>query len=87
MSRHETRAALIAEFGTAEIDLSAIAEKYLGMSKRKAEEAASRCKLPFPTYRIGSQKSPVKVSADALARVIEARKLAADKEWSKFHAA
>ena len=49
---------LMAEFNTSNIELSAVSQKYFGMSPATAEAKANACKLPVPTYRIGtSQKA------------------------------
>ncbi len=49
---------LMAEFNTPNIELSADSQKYFGMSPATAEAKANACKLPVPTYRIGtSQKA------------------------------
>lgn len=49
--------ALMAEFGTAQIPVERCAALF-GLSPKKAEEYASRQKLPVPAFRIGSQKAP-----------------------------
>lgn len=45
---------LMAEFNTSNIELSAVSQKYFGMSPATAEAKANACKLPVPTYRIGT---------------------------------
>lgn len=49
---------LMAEFNTPNIELSAVCQKYFGMSPNTAEAKANACQLPIPTYRVGtSQKA------------------------------
>lgn len=81
MKRSEIQQCLIEEFGTSEIDLDLVAAKYLAMTPRTANMEAGMNRLPFPTYRLGGQKSPRKVAADQLARVIESRRKEAEREW------
>lgn len=58
---------LMAEHGQADIPLSDVAEKYLGISPAKAARLAGAQQLPFPVFRGGSQKSPWLVSVPDLA--------------------
>lgn len=49
---------LLAEFGTAEIPLVQICQKFFGLTEAEAKRRASMQDLPIPVYRAGSQKSP-----------------------------
>jgi len=74
---------LLAEFGTAEIPLEELADKYFGLDKKTAYSRAALNKLPVPTYRGGSQKSGRLVSAGNLAEYLDDQKAAAELEWKK----
>lgn len=78
---------LMAEFGTGDIPLEQVAEKYLGMSKRKAYDKASYNELPFPSFRAGSAKSMRLVKATDLAAYLDAQHAAAKREWEKINVA
>ena len=78
---------LMAEYGTAEIPLLDICEKYFGLGERKALEKAGSQSLPVPTYRAGSQKSQWLVSAQDLASYLDSEKEKARKDWKRIHAA
>ena len=77
---------LLAEFGTGQIPVEDCA-KYFGKSKSDAKADAARQKLPVPTFRLGSQKSPWLVSADVLAAYIDQNKQAAMASWQNLNAA
>ena len=72
---------LLAQFGQADIPLSQVAEHYLGLSERKASDMASRCKLPFPAYKAGSNKSPWLVRVTDLAAYLDKAREQAGKDW------
>lgn len=73
---------LLAEFGgRAHVPLSEIAPRYLGIDSRKAEDRARLHRLPIPTFRLGSQKSPRLVSMADLAAWIDEQRAAAKAEW------
>lgn len=76
---------LLAEFGTAEVPLEQICEKYFGMNSRKAKQRAAMRQLPIPTYHAGSQKSPWLVSITDLAEHIDKRKAEAKKEFERVN--
>lgn len=78
--------ALMAEFGTAQIPVERCATLF-GLSPKKAEEYASRQKLPVPAFRIGSQKSPWLVDAHQLAEHLDAAKEQARKDWERIQQA
>ncbi|OKP02574.1 pyocin activator PrtN family protein [Xenorhabdus eapokensis] len=66
---------LMAEFETATIPLSDIAERYLGMKPATAEQKASLGLLPLPTFRCNdSQKSPRMVHVSDLATLIDTKR-------------
>ena len=53
-----------------------------------ALRAAAKQRLPVPAFRLGFQKSPWLVAADALAAYIDQRKAAAEADWKRLnHAA
>ncbi|WP_414647141.1 pyocin activator PrtN family protein [Delftia acidovorans] len=73
----------MAEYGTAHIPLEKCADLF-GLSPRKACEAACRQRLPVPSFRLGSQKSPWLVDAHVLAKYLDEQKLRAKSEWEKM---
>lgn len=77
---------LLAEFGSGQIEVEKCAH-YFGKSASDAKADAARQKLPVPTFRLGSQKSPWLVSADVLAAYIDQNKQAATANWQKLNAA
>lgn len=78
--------ALLIEFGGMDIPLALVAEKYLDLSSRRADEKAAKHQLPFKTYRAGSQKSPRMVNAYDLASHIDAIEKQAAAEHDRLHA-
>lgn len=73
---------LMAEFNTAEIPLTAVASKYLGLSDGEAKRKAALRALPFPVHRISKgQKAPWLVHAQDLANYIDTQRAQARKEW------
>lgn len=74
---------LMAQYERGEIPLSAVAADYLNLSPEVADKRASMNLLPFPTYRVGSNKSPRMVSAEELAKYIDKQKQTAQAEWEK----
>ena len=79
--------ALLAEFGTAEIPLESMCEKFFGMSPQEAKRQASRQRLPVPAHRAGGQKSGWLINAADLAQHIDKQRDAAAEEWKKMQAA
>ncbi|BCU88618.1 hypothetical protein YKD1_01300 [Yersinia pseudotuberculosis] len=72
---------LMAEFETAVIPLSVIADKYLGMGPATADKKASVGERPIPTFRVGNtQKSPRMVHVQDLADFIDERRSRAKEE-------
>lgn len=65
---------LMAEFGTSEIPLRLVADKYFALDEKKMQSHARQQKFPFPVYRGGSQKSEWLVSASDLAGHIDKAK-------------
>jgi hypothetical protein len=78
---------LMAEFGTGDIPLEQVAEKYLGMCKRKAYDKANYNELPFPTFRAGSTRSTRLVKSTDLAAYLDKQHADAKKEWEKINVA
>jgi hypothetical protein len=78
---------LMAEFGSADVPLEVIAEKYLGLGKLKAYDRANFNELPFPTYRAGSTKSTRMVRITELAEYLDNKYAEAKREWSKTNVA
>ena len=76
---------LMAEFETSEIPLSAICEKYFGLSLQKASQQARIQGLPVPCYRGGSQKSQWLISANDLADWIDFKKEQARHDWKRIN--
>jgi hypothetical protein len=76
---------LLAEFGTVEVPLETVAEKYFGLSIDKAKARAQVHKLPIPAHRCGTQKSQWLVNLQDLARHIDAQRDAARAEWEKMN--
>lgn len=79
---------LMAEFNTSNIELSAVSQKYFGMSpataEAKAKAKANACKLPVPTYRIGtSQKAKRCINIQDLAEYIDKRREEGRIEWEQ----
>src|SRR3546814_4547683 len=87
MMHTSTYFALLAEFGTAEIELSKVCSKYFGLTEAEAKRRATLNRLPVPAFHTGSQKSPWLVSAVDLARHIDSARETAFEEWKKSQAA
>lgn len=84
MTQVSTFFALMAEYGTAEIPLEKVCEKYFGLNPRTAAERAPK-RLPCPAYRMAGQKSKWLVSAKDLAEMIDSNREKAKEEWQKFN--
>lgn len=75
---------LMAEFNTPDIELSAVCQKYFGMSPSTAEAKANACLLPIPTYRIGSsQKAKRCINIQDLAEHIDRMRAEGRAEWER----
>lgn len=77
-----TARSLIAEFGTREIPLESVCERYFGMGVKTAQNAILAGTFPIPTYRVGGKKAPLLVRADDLARLLDDRYAEARERWS-----
>lgn len=87
MNQVSTFFALLAEYGTAEIPLEAVAEKYFGMDYKTALRRAPTQGLPVPVHKTGSQKSPWLVSAQDLAELIDKRRREAAEDHRRINVA
>ncbi|MGK3630405.1 pyocin activator PrtN family protein [Enterobacter cloacae] len=77
---------LMAEYETVTPALADIAEKYLGMKPRTAEDKAAVGRLPIPTFRLGdTQKAPRLVHLEDLAHHIDKMREKAQKEHAAFY--
>lgn len=75
--------ALLAEFGTGQIELERAAPKYFGVSdEREIKRRAAAQRFPVKVFRTGSQKSPWLVSAADLADHIDRAREEAQKNKS-----
>ena len=78
---------LIAEFGTREIPLAQLCDRYLGISYKVARERAALATLPVPTYRAHGQKSPLLVRAEDLAALLDREYADARERWQSLQGA
>lgn len=76
---------LMAEFGTAQIPLGAVCEKFFGLSLREACRRAPFHQLPIPAFRGGSQKSEWLIDAADLADHIDQSAEKAREEWQALN--
>lgn len=74
---------LMAEYGTSQIPLSVVAEKFLSISPSWADKKANLGELPFPTYR-DNQKSGRLVHISDLAEWIDKKRETAKKEFNQL---
>ncbi|MBJ4525257.1 pyocin activator PrtN family protein [Salmonella enterica subsp. enterica serovar Typhimurium] len=75
---------LMAEFNTPNIELSAVCQKYFGMSPNTAEANANASQLPIPTYCVGtSQKAKRCINIQDLAEYIDKRREEGRIEWER----
>jgi len=72
---------LMAEYNSAVVQLDHVATKYLGIRPEKARMKAARSELPFPAFRVGTQKSPWLVNIIDLAEWLDKEREEATKEW------
>lgn len=75
--------ALLAEYGTAQIPLKDMCEKYFGISHGVACRRAMLQQLPIPAFHAGSQKSGWLIDAGDLAAHIEKARDKARAYWEK----
>nr|WP_282450738.1 pyocin activator PrtN family protein [Marinobacter xestospongiae] len=78
---------MMAEFGSAEIPLEAMCEKFFGLKPDMAKKRAASQRLPIPAYRGGTQKSGWLISAQDLADYIDKQREKARKEWDQVNVA
>nr|WP_281380403.1 pyocin activator PrtN family protein [Marinobacter oulmenensis] len=78
---------MMAEFGTAEIPLEDVCEKFFGLQPDMAKKRAARRQLPVIAYRGGTQKSSWLVSAKDLAEHIDEQRAKAKREWDQVNVA
>lgn len=75
---------LMAQFEKTVIPLDAICEQYFSLSPAKARRLAGLNQLPVPTFRLNnSQKAPVCVHVDDLARHIDRQREVARDCWER----
>ncbi len=77
--------ALMAEYGTAQIPVERCAHLF-GFEPKEACRRAALQRLPVPTFRAGTQKSPWLVDAGRLAQYLDELKTKAQTEWEKMRA-
>lgn len=75
---------LLAQFEKAVIPLEDICEQFFSLSPGKARRMASMNQLPIPTFRLNSsQKAPLCIHVDDLARHIDEERSKAQEVWRK----
>lgn len=81
-----TTARVLAErYGARDIPLAEVAARFFGLSAEQASKAASRGRLPVPTFRARpSQKSPLLVRVDDLAQLLDERYALARNAWPQL---
>lgn len=84
---NKTYMALILEFESEDIPLEKAGPKYFSLSGDELQNRARLQKLPVPVYRLGSQKSKWYISATDLAKLIDAKREEARKDWERINAA
>lgn len=83
MIQTSTYFALIAEYGTAELELEKISQKYFGLAPAEAKRRASMNRLPVTAFRAGTQKAPWLVAAVDLAKLLDDARIRAQREWER----
>lgn len=76
---------LMMEFGTSQIPLEEVHEKYFSLSLTLAKSRANTNQLPVPAYKVGTQKSSWIIDAADLAALIDKNKAAATRDWNKMN--
>lgn len=77
---------LLAEFGSAQIPLSELCQKYFSLSFSVAKREAAKQSLPVPVLKLREgQKSRYFVKAELLAEYIDMRSEEAQKEWDSVN--
>ncbi|MCG8991781.1 pyocin activator PrtN family protein [Laribacter hongkongensis] len=75
---------LLAKHETPLIKLEDICEDYFGLSKGEARKRANLNTLPIPTVRMAdSNKSPILVHVDDLAKHIDEQRRRATEQWAR----
>ena len=83
-----TAFALLARFESPTVKLEEICDEFFGMGKDKAYQRAALNELPIPTFRASdSQKAPIMVHVDDLAKLLDDQRAAARAEWERSKAA
>ena len=73
---------LMAEFGSAQIPLDDMCEKYFNLSSAVAKREAAKQSLPVPVLKLRSgQKSQYFIKAELLADYIDKQSEIAKSEW------
>ena len=79
-----TAFALLARFESPTVKLEDICDEFFGMGRDKAYQRAALNELPIPTFRASeSQKAPVMVHVDDLAKLLDEHRAAARIEWER----
>ncbi len=76
---------LMKEFGTCEIPLKDICDKYLGLNITNANRLAKNYLLPFPAHRCGSTKSPWLVNVNDLSNYLDQQRKESCCLWEQMH--
>lgn len=73
---------LMAQFESPTVALKDIALQYLGMTPGEAQREANMNRLPIPTFRLrDSQKAPLLIHVDDLAKHIDKIRATATAAW------
>jgi hypothetical protein len=75
---------LMAEYETVHVPLETIADKYLGLCRRKAFEKANRGTLPFPALRSTSQQAPWLVDLRDVAKWFDQERMKAKHDFEQM---
>ena len=70
----DTARLLIEQHGTRDIPVDRICAELLGLTPAAARNAIRLGRFPLPTYRLGGRKSPLLVSVDDLAELLDRRR-------------
>jgi len=77
---------LMAEFGTAQIPLDAMCDKYFNLTHNAAKRKAAKQSLPVPALTIRSQgHAKYFIKAEHLANLIDEKATLAKKEWDEIN--
>ncbi|MBF6648952.1 pyocin activator PrtN family protein [Methylobacter sp. BlB1] len=75
--------ALMYEFGSAHIPVTAVAKKYFGYDENTANRYARQSKFPFPVFRLGGQGTQWMVDAVEFAAYLDKVKEKAKKQFKE----